>query len=278
MQARARLQPAHASRLATEERAWHGRQAGSPWCSGRRRQSNRHCCWVCRARRRPSWRLSVPSLSPPATARWAGLAGRTTRARTLGPCSSSTRPALHLRVRLEPGACPAAGAALLVGACTERTPPAHLLSPPPPPPPPQVWHNYSFDRHVLERHGLAMRGFGGDTMHMARLWDSSRMMRGGYSLEALSGGGPGRGGAGGALARAGLQQHWSGTHHFEASPSRDFARGGRGGNLAHAAQTARLVGPPPQPTPPPPLPQAIRRSWAARAAPAPRRPCAARSP
>lgn len=51
----------------------------------------------------------------------------------------------------------------------------------------QVWHNYSFDRHVLERMGLAMRGFAGDTMHMARLWDSSRVGRGGYSLEALSG-------------------------------------------------------------------------------------------
>lgn len=50
----------------------------------------------------------------------------------------------------------------------------------------QVWHNYSFDRHVMEQLGLGMRGFGGDTMHMARLWDSSRMTRGGYSLEALS--------------------------------------------------------------------------------------------
>ena len=51
----------------------------------------------------------------------------------------------------------------------------------------QVWHNYSFDRHVMERLGLRMAGFGGDTMHMARLWDSSRMTRGGYSLQALSG-------------------------------------------------------------------------------------------
>ena len=54
----------------------------------------------------------------------------------------------------------------------------------------KVWHNYSFDRHVMERlrgsGGLRMAGFGGDTMHMARLWDSSRMGRGGYSLEALS--------------------------------------------------------------------------------------------
>ncbi len=51
---------------------------------------------------------------------------------------------------------------------------------------PQVWHNYSFDRHVMERTGVRMAGFAGDTMHMARLWDSSRMGRGGYSLEALS--------------------------------------------------------------------------------------------
>jgi DNA polymerase-1 len=50
----------------------------------------------------------------------------------------------------------------------------------------KVWHNYSFDRHVMERLGLKMNGFDGDTMHMARLWDSSRLVRGGYSLEALS--------------------------------------------------------------------------------------------
>jgi DNA polymerase-1 len=50
----------------------------------------------------------------------------------------------------------------------------------------QVWHNYSFDRHVMEQLGITMRGFAGDTMHMARMWDSSRQMRGGYSLEALS--------------------------------------------------------------------------------------------
>ena len=54
------------------------------------------------------------------------------------------------------------------------------------PAPHQVWHNYSFDRHVMERLGLRMGGFSGDTMHMARLWDSSRQGRGGYSLEALS--------------------------------------------------------------------------------------------
>lgn len=50
----------------------------------------------------------------------------------------------------------------------------------------KVWHNYSFDRHVLERMGICMKGFDGDTMHMARLWDSSRTGKGGYSLEALS--------------------------------------------------------------------------------------------
>jgi DNA polymerase-1 len=38
----------------------------------------------------------------------------------------------------------------------------------------KVWHNYSFDKHVLENHGIKPRGFGGDTMQMARLWDSSR--------------------------------------------------------------------------------------------------------
>jgi len=50
----------------------------------------------------------------------------------------------------------------------------------------KVWHNYSFDRHVIERMGFRCAGFDGDTMHMARLWDSSRTGRGGYSLEALT--------------------------------------------------------------------------------------------
>jgi len=50
----------------------------------------------------------------------------------------------------------------------------------------KVWHNYSFDRHVMERMGITCKGFFGDTMHMARLWDSSRTGRGGYSLEALT--------------------------------------------------------------------------------------------
>mmetsp|Transcript_24591 Transcript_24591/g.80380 ORF Transcript_24591/g.80380 Transcript_24591/m.80380 type:complete len:825 (-) Transcript_24591:45-2519(-) len=54
---------------------------------------------------------------------------------------------------------------------------------------PKVWHNYGFDRHIFEnvrgRDGskLKLGGFGGDTMHMARLWDSSRNS---YSLEDLS--------------------------------------------------------------------------------------------
>ena len=48
----------------------------------------------------------------------------------------------------------------------------------------KCWHNYGFDRHVLWNHGLDVRGFGGDTMHMARLWDASRLS--GYSLEALT--------------------------------------------------------------------------------------------
>ena len=48
----------------------------------------------------------------------------------------------------------------------------------------KVWHNYGFDRHVLWNHGVDVRGFGGDTMHMARLWDAGRLA--GYSLEALT--------------------------------------------------------------------------------------------
>ncbi|XAR67464.1 DNA-directed DNA polymerase [Bertholletia excelsa] len=51
----------------------------------------------------------------------------------------------------------------------------------------KVWHNYSFDKHVIENYGLKVSGFHADTMHMARLWDSSRRMMGGYSLEALTG-------------------------------------------------------------------------------------------
>lgn len=54
----------------------------------------------------------------------------------------------------------------------------------------KVWHNYGFDRHVMYNEGIDCKGFYGDTMHMARLWDTSRD-RGsgggeGYSLESLS--------------------------------------------------------------------------------------------
>lgn len=54
----------------------------------------------------------------------------------------------------------------------------------------KVWHNYSFDRHVLYNHNIDVHGLAGDTMHMARLWDSSRSRQGdggkGYSLAALT--------------------------------------------------------------------------------------------
>ncbi|GMF41287.1 unnamed protein product [Phytophthora fragariaefolia] len=50
----------------------------------------------------------------------------------------------------------------------------------------KVWHNYSFDRHVLFNHGIDVQGLGGDTMHMARLWNTARFQHGGYSLEALT--------------------------------------------------------------------------------------------
>ncbi|XP_057464463.1 DNA polymerase I A, chloroplastic/mitochondrial-like [Actinidia eriantha] len=50
----------------------------------------------------------------------------------------------------------------------------------------KIWHNYSFDKHILENYGLNVSGFHADTMHMARLWDSSRRIKGGYSLEALT--------------------------------------------------------------------------------------------
>eukprot|EP00899_Mesostigma_viride_P019227 jgi/Mesvir1/27305/Mv07135-RA.2 len=50
----------------------------------------------------------------------------------------------------------------------------------------KVWHNYSFDRHIFENVGFEPRGFLGDTMHMARLLNSSRKPPNGYSLESLS--------------------------------------------------------------------------------------------
>lgn len=49
-----------------------------------------------------------------------------------------------------------------------------------------MWHNYSFDNHIIENYGLKLSGFYADTMHMARLWNSSRRTEGGYSLEALT--------------------------------------------------------------------------------------------
>jgi len=55
---------------------------------------------------------------------------------------------------------------------------------------PKVWHNYGFDRHVMYNEDIDCRGFAGDTMHMARLADSSRDKAtgggAGYSLESLT--------------------------------------------------------------------------------------------
>ena len=47
----------------------------------------------------------------------------------------------------------------------------------------KVWHNYSFDRHVLYNHGVNAVGLAGDTMHMARLFDTALPS---YSLENLT--------------------------------------------------------------------------------------------
>ena len=49
----------------------------------------------------------------------------------------------------------------------------------------KVWHNYGYDRHILYNHGIDCKGFGGDTMHMARLCDPSRMPNQ-YALSVLS--------------------------------------------------------------------------------------------
>jgi hypothetical protein len=60
----------------------------------------------------------------------------------------------------------------------------------------KVWHNYGFDRHVLYNEGINCLGFGGerplsssaqsvalgDTMHMARLWDTSLDKSAGHQL------------------------------------------------------------------------------------------------
>ncbi|GFR52186.1 hypothetical protein Agub_g14723 [Astrephomene gubernaculifera] len=50
----------------------------------------------------------------------------------------------------------------------------------------KVWHNYGFDRHVMENMGVCCRGFGGDTLHMARLADASRSGRRTYGLDNLT--------------------------------------------------------------------------------------------
>ncbi len=52
----------------------------------------------------------------------------------------------------------------------------------------KVWHNYGFDRHVMWNEGIDCQGLGGDTMHMARLQNTSRLKNEGqgYSLEALT--------------------------------------------------------------------------------------------
>lgn len=50
----------------------------------------------------------------------------------------------------------------------------------------KVFHNVGFDRHVLFNEGIDMVGLSADTMHMARLWSTSRSNMGGYSLESLS--------------------------------------------------------------------------------------------
>lgn len=59
-----------------------------------------------------------------------------------------------------------------------------------------MWHNYGFDRHVMfnspdgrKEQKINCMGFAGDTMHMARLWDTSmEKISGdtGFSLEALT--------------------------------------------------------------------------------------------
>ena len=49
----------------------------------------------------------------------------------------------------------------------------------------KIWHNYGFDRHIFYNHGIDVKGFGGDTMHMARLADASRGPKE-YSLSSLT--------------------------------------------------------------------------------------------
>lgn len=53
---------------------------------------------------------------------------------------------------------------------------------------PKVYHNFSEDRRALHNCGIKHRGFGGDTMQMARLWDASLSFydQQGYSLSFLT--------------------------------------------------------------------------------------------
>ena len=49
----------------------------------------------------------------------------------------------------------------------------------------KCWHNYGYDRHILYNHGIDCKGFGGDTMQMARLHDPSKLPNE-YALSKLS--------------------------------------------------------------------------------------------
>ncbi|CAD8076713.1 unnamed protein product [Paramecium primaurelia] len=49
----------------------------------------------------------------------------------------------------------------------------------------KIWHNYGFDKHIFGNHGINVKGFFGDTMHMARLLDPSKQPQE-YSLAKLS--------------------------------------------------------------------------------------------
>ena len=49
----------------------------------------------------------------------------------------------------------------------------------------KCFHNYGYDRHIFFNHGINVKGFGGDTMHMARLADPSKMPNM-YGLSSLS--------------------------------------------------------------------------------------------
>ncbi len=49
----------------------------------------------------------------------------------------------------------------------------------------KIWHNYGYDRHIFYNQGIDVKGFGGDTMHMARLADASKGPKE-YSLSSLT--------------------------------------------------------------------------------------------